>query len=165
LAKLAVKPLTGDGGASLLFAAAAIGSTLLMLHFIRLIRAVSPDAQAEVGLKTWLFVFALAMLLPWMLFDIVTGYPATYAVSPGALFDLAWPVAAGLLIGWGLAAMGLAASNSARDPLMSLWDALDQAAPRSAAWLASLETASRRWTTSSALLILVTLALSILARS
>jgi formate hydrogenlyase subunit 3/multisubunit Na+/H+ antiporter MnhD subunit len=165
LAKLAVKPLTGDGVSSLLFAAAAIGSTLLMLHFIRLIRAISPNAQAEAGFKAWLFIFALAMLLPWILFDIVTGLPATYAVSPGALFDLAWPVAAGLLIGWGLAAVGLSAAKPASDPLIRLWDAMDHAAPRNAAWLASLETASRRWTTSSALLILVTLALTVLAGS
>jgi formate hydrogenlyase subunit 3/multisubunit Na+/H+ antiporter MnhD subunit len=163
LAKLAVKPLMGDGVAGLLFAAAAIGSTLLMLHFIRLIRAVSQNAQAEAGFRTWLFVFALAMLLPWMLFDIVTGLPATYAVSPGALFDLAWPVAAGLMIGWGLAAMGLAASKPSSDPLIGLWDALDHAAPRSAAWLASLETASRRWQASASLLVLVVLALAILA--
>ena len=114
--------------------------------------------------EAWLFIFALAMLLPWMLFDIVTGLAAAYAVSPAALLDLGWPVAAGLLIGWGLAASGLMASGActalAGDPLMRLWDALDHAAPRSVQRLAGFETASRQWTTSSALLVLVMLVLT-----
>jgi formate hydrogenlyase subunit 3/multisubunit Na+/H+ antiporter MnhD subunit len=165
LAKLAIKPLTGEVAVGLLFTAAAIGSTLLMLHFIRLIRTIapSPDAALASSRKAWLFIFALAMLLPWMLFDVVTGLPAFYAVSPQALFDLGWPVAAGLLIGSGLAVMGLSASKPASDPLISLWDALDHAAPRSAAWLSSLETASRRWTASASLLVLAALAIAILA--
>lgn len=163
LAKLAIKPLTGDGVASLFLAVAAIGSTLLMLHFIRLIRAASPDEKAGPGRSAWLFIFALAMLLPWMLFDIVTGLPAPYALGPGELLDLGWPVAAGLVTGWGLAAMGLPASRPGSDPLMRLWDALDHAAPLIVQRLAGVEAASRRWTTSSALLILVMLTFTILA--
>jgi formate hydrogenlyase subunit 3/multisubunit Na+/H+ antiporter MnhD subunit len=164
LAKLAIKPLTGEGSAALLFAAAAIGSTLLMLHFIRLIRALAPSPDGTTGGRSaWLFIFMLAMLLPWLLFDIVTGLPAPYALGPGALFDLGWPVATGLLIGWGLAAMGLLASRSGSDPLMRLWDALDHAAPLIVQRLAGFEAASRRWTTSSALLILVMLTFTILA--
>jgi formate hydrogenlyase subunit 3/multisubunit Na+/H+ antiporter MnhD subunit len=164
LAKLAIKPLTGHGAASFLFAAAAIGSTLLMLHFIRLIRAVetSHDAPAGKARAAWLFIFALAMLLPWMLFDIVTGLATPYAISPKVLFDLGWPLVAGLLIGWGLAAAGLLASRPGIDPLMRLWDALDHAAPRNVQRLTSFEAASRRWSTSSALLILVVLVLTVL---
>lgn len=173
LAKLAIKPLTGDGLAGLLFAAAAIGSTLLMLNFIRLIRAIEPSPVAQgatsKGREAWLFIFALAMLLPWMLFDIVTGLAAAYAVSPGALIDLGWPVAAGLLIGWGLAAAGLMTTRRAAsdvltrgDAVAKLWDVLDHAAPRSVQRLAGLEAASRQWTASSALLVLVVIALTIL---
>lgn len=172
LAKLAIKPLTGDGAASLLFAAAAIGSTLLMLNFIRLIRGIEPSPAAPVGRAraAWLFIFALAMLLPWMLFDIVTGLATAYAFTPAVLFDLGWPVAAGLLIGWGLAALGLmtAAQPTSEvqprgDPLMRLWDVLEHAAAPGALRLAGFEAASRQWSTSSALLILVMLALTILA--
>ena len=73
--------------------------------------------------KAWLFIFVLAMLLPWMLFDIVTGLATAYAVSPAALFDLGWPVAAGLLIGWGLAAAGLMAPRpSAATGGLMLWE-------------------------------------------
>ncbi len=173
LAKLAVKPLAGDGLTALVFAAAALGSTLLMLSFIRLISALAPshDTPGTGARRAWLFIFALAMLLPWLLFDVVTGLPAAYAVSPGALFDLGWPVAAGLLIGGGIAAAGLTASRPATevrtrgDVLMKLWDVLDHAAPSSVQRLARFEAASRQWTTSSSLLVLVMLVLTILAGS
>jgi hypothetical protein len=61
--------------------------------------------------------------------------------------------------------MGLTPQRPGSDPLMKLWDGLDHAAPSTAKWLAAFETAARQWTTSSALLILVLLALTILAGS
>jgi formate hydrogenlyase subunit 3/multisubunit Na+/H+ antiporter MnhD subunit len=173
LAKLAVKPLMGDGLAGLLFAAAAIGSTLLMLNFIRLIRANthSPEEVTTGGKprEAWLFIFLLAMLLPWLLFDIVTGSAPAYAVSPGALLDLGWPIAAGLVISFGLAAAGLVASGPGTglmrgDVFGKLWDMLDEAAPRIGQRFAGLEAATRQWTASTSLLILVILAFAILLR-
>jgi formate hydrogenlyase subunit 3/multisubunit Na+/H+ antiporter MnhD subunit len=173
LAKLALKPLIGEGLAGLLFAAAACGSALLMLHFIRLIRTLAPAGAAEAGggfsLTEWLFVFGLAMLLPWLLFSDATGLAASYALKPEILLELGWPVAAGLLIGWGIAAAGLltlttpaGAASTRGDALAKLWDAVDDAAPPSAERLARLEAASRQWTASSSLLVLVTLALTVL---
>jgi formate hydrogenlyase subunit 3/multisubunit Na+/H+ antiporter MnhD subunit len=170
LAKLAVKPLIGDGAASLLFTAAAIGSTLLMLTFIRLIRAGELSEKATaVSRSAWLFIFALAMLMPWLLFDIVTGLPASYAISPAALFELGWPVAAGLLIAWGLAAAGIAARHQDQgdgamrgDGATTLWNMLDRAAGASLPQLTRLEAVSRQWTVSSSLLMFAVLAITVL---
>ena len=173
LAKLAVKPLTGDAPASFLFAAAAIVSTLLMLNFIRLIHAARPAADAPAARGTeagaWVFILVLAMLLPWLLFDIVTGVTAAYAVSPAALFDLGWPVAAGLLIGWGLAAAGLLASSTTqggglmrKDSVATLWTMLNDAAAASVPRLSGIDAVSRQWTASSSLLIFIMLALTLL---
>ena len=171
LAKLAVKPLMADGVLGLLFAVAACGSALLMLHFIRLIRRIAPapDAAASPAQLAWAFIFALAMLLPWLLFDIVTGLAAGYALTPGVLLELGWPVAAGLLIGWGLSASGFMVSRpptsgvrTRGDVLMALWDGLEQSARASVQRLFALEAASRRWEASSSLLVLVMLVLTIL---
>jgi formate hydrogenlyase subunit 3/multisubunit Na+/H+ antiporter MnhD subunit len=171
LAKLAVKPMMADGAAGLLFAIAACGSALLMLHFILLIRRIAPapDAAASPAQLAWAFIFALAMLLPWLLFDIVTGLVAGYALTPGVLLELGWPVAAGLLIGWGLSASGFMVSRppsigvrTRGDVLMALWDGLEQSARGSVQRLFALEAASRRWETSSSLLLLVMLVLTIL---
>jgi formate hydrogenlyase subunit 3/multisubunit Na+/H+ antiporter MnhD subunit len=165
LAKLAVKPLAGDGATAFLFAAAAIGSTLLMLNFIRLIRAVTPSADLrDTGAgRAWLLLFLLAMLLPWMLFDVVTGLATADVAGPDAILDVGWPVAAGLLIGWSLAAAGFTASASAHDPVLKLWDLPDVAGPCIAKLLTRVEAATRQWTASAALLVLVMLVFTMLA--
>lgn len=143
LAKLAVKPLIGDGPAALLFAAAAAGSTMLMLHFISLIRNLVPTQnRAEAGFtrQAWLFVFVLALLLPWLLFDVATGLAAAYALTPGVLLDLGWPVALGLIVGWALAAMGLMASANPTSSVETRGDIAAHAGLSSgpaAAWLAA----------------------------
>jgi formate hydrogenlyase subunit 3/multisubunit Na+/H+ antiporter MnhD subunit len=172
LAKLSVKPLIGDGAASLIFAAAAIGSTLLMLHFIRLIRAIAPSADdgAARGHRAWLFIFLLAMLLPWLLFDIVTGLAAGYALTPAVLLDLGWPVAAGLLIGWALALVGLITSGQPTSGIAPRADIAarigwlgEPAAAWTAARLASFETASRSWPVAASLLVFVMLVFTLLS--
>jgi len=142
-----------------------------MLHFILLIRRIAPapDAAASPAQLAWAFIFALAMLLPWLLFDIVTGLAAGYALTPGVLLELGWPVTAGLLIGWGLSASGFMVSRpptsgvrTRGEVLMALWDGLEQSARGSVQRLFALEAASRRWETSSSLLVLVMLVLTIL---
>ncbi len=68
LAKLAVKPILGDGLVELLATLSAIGTTLLMLHFLHRLAAnaaPAPSASAPVGL-----------VLPWMLmFVAAVGFP------------------------------------------------------------------------------------------
>jgi formate hydrogenlyase subunit 3/multisubunit Na+/H+ antiporter MnhD subunit len=169
LAKLAVKPLTG-GAASWLFAIAAIGSTLLMLHFIRLLRDMPPAAVPDRGaLPVWLAVFGLAMLLPWLLFPGVTGLAAAYALTPAVLLDLAWPVAAGVLIAGGVAALGLLPPHRpagdagiAADPAVKLWDGVARAASWCLGQLAAAENTARRWSVSSSVLVLVLLVFTLL---
>jgi formate hydrogenlyase subunit 3/multisubunit Na+/H+ antiporter MnhD subunit len=174
LAKLAVKPVIGDGPAWLLFAAAAVGSALLMLHFIRLIRNVAPTEgdRTEEGFmrQAWLFVFVLALLLPWLLFDVVTGLPAAYALTPGVLLDLGWPVALGLMLGWALAAAGFLASSTPTNGAETRGDLAADAgfsAGSAVAWLAAplsrFETSSREWPVSSSLLIVVVLVFALLS--
>jgi formate hydrogenlyase subunit 3/multisubunit Na+/H+ antiporter MnhD subunit len=173
LAKLAVKPLTGDGTAGLLFTIAACGSTLLMLNFIRLIRNAAPASNERAGSGSvqllWLFIFAMAMLLPWLLFSGVTGLAPGYAIKPAVLLDLAWPVAAGVLIGLGLGAMGILppqrGSGTAEitgEPVLKLWDAAAQATSWCTAHLSGIEHAARRWSVSSSVLVLTLLVFTVL---
>jgi formate hydrogenlyase subunit 3/multisubunit Na+/H+ antiporter MnhD subunit len=173
LAKLAVKPLTG-GAVSLLFAAAAVGSTMLMLHFSRLIRniAPAPGDQAVAGIvrKAWAFVFVLALLLPWLLFDVVTGVAASAALKPQSILELGWPVVLGLLLGWGLAALGITRSSNPADSVETRGDIaaeagfwLGPAASSTAASLSRFESGSRAWPVSSSLLIIVVLAFTLLS--
>jgi hypothetical protein len=102
LAKLAVKPVLEDGFVELLANLSAIGTTLLMLHFLhRLAASASPDsAAAPWGIALpWMLMFVAALVVPWTLYS-ATGMGTGYdALQPGILWAALWP----LLIGAGLA--------------------------------------------------------------
>ena len=103
LAKLAVKPVLGDEWVKLLAILSAIGTTLLMLHFLhRLLASAAPDpsASAPVGwVLAWMFMFVAALGVPWLLYP-ATGIGAwSDALQPGILWAALWPI----LIGAGLA--------------------------------------------------------------
>ena len=110
LAKLAVKPVLGDGLVELLATLSAIGTTLLMLHFLhRLAASAAPDpaATAPWGIALpWMLMFVAALVVPWMLHS-ATGIGAwSDALQPGILWAALWPllIGAGLVLGlwrWG----------------------------------------------------------------
>ncbi len=110
LAKLAVKPIFGDGLVELLATLSSIGTTLLMAHFLhRLAASASSDssASAPVGLALpWMLMFIAAIGVPWMLYS-ATGIGAWYdALQPDILWAALWPIltGAGLTLGlwrWG----------------------------------------------------------------
>ncbi|MDS4042048.1 MAG: proton-conducting transporter membrane subunit [Candidatus Competibacter sp.] len=103
LAKLAVKPVLEDGLVKLLATLSAIGTTLLMLHFLhRLLASASPDpsASAPVGwVLSWMFMFVAALVVPWMLYSATGIGTWSDALQPKILWAALWP----LLIGAGLA--------------------------------------------------------------
>jgi len=106
LAKLAVKPVLGNGLMGLLETLSAIGTTLLMLHFLgRLAASAVPDpsASAPVGFALpWLLMFAAAIAVPWMLYS-VTGIGAwSSALQPGILWAALWPMLIGAVLALGL---------------------------------------------------------------
>jgi multicomponent Na+:H+ antiporter subunit A len=111
LAKYAVKGQFDAGLAAGLAAASAIGTTLLMLHFLdRLARvaATSPKPAAPAGLQLpWLVTAMAALLLPWLLYPATGLGPSGAALAPGELWSGLWPVAIGgalaLLLRTGLA--------------------------------------------------------------
>jgi hypothetical protein len=102
LAKAAVKPELGDGLAAAAAMLSAFGSTALMLHFVHQLRATmmaAPGAAPGWGLGgPWLLLGVAALLLPWALYDAVTGKApsgdwsfATIApVAAGAAFAALW---------------------------------------------------------------------------
>ena len=103
LAKLAVKPVPGDGWVELLATLSAIGTTLLMAHFLHRLTANTasdPSAAAPIGLALpWIMMFAAAVAIPWMLYS-ATGIGAwSDALQPKMLWAALWPI----LIGVGLA--------------------------------------------------------------
>lgn len=102
IAKLAVKDQLGSGLAGMLSVLSAIGSTTLMLHFIRRLMAISArngSGRADPReLVAWLATAGASILVPWLL--VLTGRgpaPAT-ALAASSLWPALWPVLAGGLL-------------------------------------------------------------------
>ncbi|MFN7570277.1 MAG: complex I subunit 5 family protein [Betaproteobacteria bacterium] len=103
VAKLAVKDALGLSWAATVAYVSAIGTTLLMLHFLRRVRltaATVTEAQAAPGLKLpWLATGVASIVVPWLLFLALPLGSFPDVLEPKALWATFWPV----LVGGGLA--------------------------------------------------------------
>ena len=106
LAKLAVKPILGDDLVGLLATLSAMGTTILMLHFLSRLAASTasvPSASAPAGFALpWLLMFVAAIAVPWKFYS-VTGIGAwSDALQPGILWAASWPMLIGAVPAFGL---------------------------------------------------------------
>ncbi|TCD06775.1 NADH/ubiquinone/plastoquinone (complex I) [Erythrobacteraceae bacterium CFH 75059] len=112
LAKLAVKGPLGTGAAALLVTLSAVGTTLLMLRFLMLVRRDTPAPHLRPR-PAVLLPFAgaalAALTLPWLLFPAASGQALAYAFSPATLWGAAWPLLLGAAILAGAVRWGRAA--------------------------------------------------------
>ncbi len=103
LAKLAVKPTLDGGVVGLLAALSAIGSTLLMLHFLRRLADTGgreANATAPAGLVwPWLVMAFASVAVPWVLYPVAGR---SEALAPEALWAGLWPVLVGAALAIGL---------------------------------------------------------------
>ena len=97
LTKLAVKTPLGAGTAGTLAALSAVGTTLLMLHFLhRLKLTASTGSAIPRGLTVvWLGTAFAAIVLPWALSSTISTTLWRDALMPASLFEVSWPVALG----------------------------------------------------------------------
>jgi len=106
LAKLAVKAQFGEGVVDVLTTLSAVGSTLLMLHFLRrLLQTVPRDSEAAppAGYTwPWLVMAFAAVVVPWALYPAAESGSALEAIAPGTLWAALWPVLLGGVLAVGL---------------------------------------------------------------
>src|SRR5262245_24700063 len=98
LAKSAVKPVLGDGTLGLLAGFAAVGSTLLMLHFLRRMWSGAHDPEIAERLGPWLATAVAALALPWLLYSEIVDVPLRDAFTLKTFLDTLWPVLLGALL-------------------------------------------------------------------
>jgi multicomponent Na+:H+ antiporter subunit A len=102
VAKLAVKGTLGGGWAATVAYVSAVGTTLLMLHFLRRAMAnaaTQPDARAAAGLRwPWWITASAAIVVPWALFLGLSLGTFDELVAPKALWSGVWPAAVGALL-------------------------------------------------------------------
>lgn len=165
LGKLAFKPIIGSEVTAMLFAMAAVGSTLLMLQFVQLLRRETAEPEFKqrgelVG--AWLALAIAALLLPWWFFSAATELPVSYAVHAGVILELALPVVTGTLFAIGMAWSGLRVpqlpAGGVFNPMVA---SVERGLSRGARMIARLEAAARDWTVSTVLLALVTVLLTV----
>jgi len=149
LAKLAVKPLLGDGLAYTVATVSSIASALLMLHFVRRLGAncaQDPQAVAPAGQSwPWLATAAAAIAIPWVLYLALPIGSWSDALGAKALWSGLWPVLVGAALAVGLAGLG---ERVPRVPEGDVVVVLDCACRASVGWGAAVERTDaflRRW--------------------
>jgi formate hydrogenlyase subunit 3/multisubunit Na+/H+ antiporter MnhD subunit len=163
LAKIVVDGPLGDGTASTIATLSAIGTTLLMLQFLRnLANSTSQDreAKAAAGLVwPWLATAAVSLVVPWALFLAVPAGTLPNPLAPALLWKALWPV----LIGCVLAlAMWRWARRIPRVPEGDVVVALDGVMKIAVACGRTMERADgalRQWPVAGVALLILTVAL------
>jgi multicomponent Na+:H+ antiporter subunit A len=99
LAKIVVDGPLGDGTANKIATLSTIGTTLLMLQFVRALAqntSRDPEAMAGAGLvRPWLAAAAASLIVPWALFLAVPSGMLPNPLAPAELWKGFWPVLLG----------------------------------------------------------------------
>jgi len=170
LAKIVVDGPLGDGSASKVATLSAVGTTLLMLQFLRSLAKTSsqdPDAAAAAGLVwPWLATAAASLVVPWTLYLAVPSGMLPDPLAPAVLWKALWPVLLGAVLA---IALWRWVRRLPRVPTGDVVVALDGGVQVAVAWGKALERADsalRRWPVAGVSLLVLTIALSaaVLAR-
>ena len=105
LAKLAVKAQFGEGVVGIFATLSAVGSTVLMLHFLqRLAQTVPRDEQAPGRRRgwPWFAIACAAVVVPWVLYPTAGGGSLLEALAPRTLWAGLWPVLLGGVLAIGM---------------------------------------------------------------
>jgi formate hydrogenlyase subunit 3/multisubunit Na+/H+ antiporter MnhD subunit len=102
LAKFVADELLGDSTASSIATLSAVGTTLLMLQFLRSLATTAsqnPQAVAPAGLVwPWLATAVVSLVVPWTLYLTVPSGTLPDPLSPAVLWKALWPVLLGAVI-------------------------------------------------------------------
>jgi multicomponent Na+:H+ antiporter subunit A len=163
LAKIVADELLGDGTASKIATLSAVGTTLLMLQFLRsLARTASrdPQATAAAGLVwPWLATAAVSLVVPWTLFLTVPSGTLPDPLAPAVLWKAIWPVLLGALLAIGLWRWERWLPRVPEGDVVVALDRGAQIAVACGKWLERTDSALRQWPTAGVSLLILTIAL------
>jgi formate hydrogenlyase subunit 3/multisubunit Na+/H+ antiporter MnhD subunit len=166
LAKFATKPLFGDGLGATLATLSAAGSTVLMLHFLHLLRQMpgaEADARPDGGiLLPWAMVALASLVMPWMLFAPVTGYAVAELFEAKALWTAVWPLLIGAVLALGLIRIGTALPQLPEGDVIVLAERAWPMVQASGRGFESADRWLRRWPVASAMLVALAISIALL---
>ncbi len=165
LAKLAVKPLFGGGFAAGLANASAVGTALLMLHFVGLLmRTGNRGGQAAVPasiVRLWRRIALGAIFVPWLLYPAVGDL--SDSVTFAKLWDGLWPVVIGAVLALGLHRWGSRLPRIPEGDTVVAAEAAFSASFAVGGPFDSLDVRLRQWPVASLSLLAIALALAAMA--
>jgi formate hydrogenlyase subunit 3/multisubunit Na+/H+ antiporter MnhD subunit len=166
LAKRAVKETLGNGLIGLLATFAAAGGTLLMLHFLRCLRATpvrDASERAPTGLViSWLVMALAAVLVPWVLYFAVAMGNLSGILTPAAFWAALWPILVGGLLWLGLRRWAQFLPDVPEGDIVVVAEAGARASAILGAALERMETFLRRWPVACLSLLIVAIILGAL---
>jgi multicomponent Na+:H+ antiporter subunit A len=163
LAKFVADELLGDSTASTIATLSAIGTTLLMLQFLRYLANTAsqdPQAAAAAGLVwPWLATAVVSLVVPWTLYLTVPRGTLPDPLSAAVLWKALWPV----LLGGALAmALWRWWRSLPQIPKGDIIVALDRGVRLAVTWGKALERTDgvlRQWPMATISLLILTVAL------
>ncbi len=164
LAKFAVKTPLEDSVVGALATLSAIGSTLLMLHFLRrLMRAGAESAQMPVprGVALpWLEIGFVAVALPWILYSRLDLGSLPDMFAPEQIWGVLWPVLVGALLAVGLWRWGPVLPAIPEGDLLAAGNGAVRAARNLGTAMEAIDRYLRRWPVAGVLFLVLTLVLA-----
>ena len=149
LAKLAIKPVLGDGWAGSLGSASSAATALLMTHFLFRVAAMpaeSPGPLKRSLLGAWLLVTVASILVPWTLYISIMAVPIADAVALPKLLQSLFPVLLGCFAGlawqgWGGAFLRLEDD----EVVLPVWAYIERMALRASDGFEQIDHMFRQW--------------------
>lgn len=159
LAKFAAKPLFGDGLAAVFATLAAVGSALLMMHFLQRVRLQAnkgPESTPQAGLiVAWALVATASLIVPWALFPAVTTYALSDPLVAKALWAASWPIAAGLMFALVLKRVAAKIPQIPEGDIIVFVDKLQPTGARVLTAIEQTDNVLRRWPTATLVLLIL----------
>jgi len=161
LAKLAAKPLMDEGIVGTLATISAVGSTILMLHFLRRVCSDAGTVATPALLAPWLVTALAALVVPWVLYSNVTDGSLRDALAPKEIWESLWPVLLGALASLALWRWGHLLPRIPPGDVLAADKELTRLGDAFGAAMEKIDRRLREWPVASALLLGVAIALSV----
>jgi multicomponent Na+:H+ antiporter subunit A len=163
LAKIAIKTPLGDGTAGTLAILSAVGSTVLMLHFLSRLNATAPETASAVEpmslVVPWLVIAFASIFFPWVLYPHVSGVSVSEALSPKELWAALWPVLIGGLLAVPLLRWGDRLPRVPEGDVLAFGESTVPAVRKLGAAMEGIDARLRQWAVSGVMFVLLTLLL------